>query len=69
MKSIKELMNLSGRTALVTGGAGYIGTAFCEALAEAGANIAVLDISEERTHEVAQAIEKTLQRQDHAFGH
>ncbi|WP_319467417.1 SDR family oxidoreductase [uncultured Pseudodesulfovibrio sp.] len=58
MKSIKELMDLSGRTALVTGGAGYIGTAFCEALAEAGANIAVLDISEERTHEAAQAIEK-----------
>jgi NAD(P)-dependent dehydrogenase (short-subunit alcohol dehydrogenase family) len=43
MKSIKELMDLTGRTALVTGGAGYIGQAFCDALAEAGANVAVLD--------------------------
>lgn len=56
MKRISELMNLSGRTALVTGGAGYIGTAFCEALAEAGANIAVLDMTEERVQAAAEQL-------------
>ncbi len=56
MKSIKKLMDLTGRTALVTGGAGYIGTAFCEALAESGANIAVLDMKEERVQQAASEI-------------
>lgn len=59
MKSIKELMSLSGRTALVTGGAGYIGAAFCEALAEAGANIAVLDMSHDRAQQIAESIAST----------
>jgi len=43
MKSIKELMDLSGRTALVTGGAGHIGMAMVDALAEQGATVIVLD--------------------------
>lgn len=43
MKSLKELMDLRGRVAVVTGGAGHIGGAMCEALAELGANIAVVD--------------------------
>ncbi|MDC0335476.1 SDR family oxidoreductase [Pseudodesulfovibrio sp.] len=43
MRSINELIDLSGRVALVTGGAGFIGKAFCETLAEAGAGIVVLD--------------------------
>ncbi|MBI9081302.1 MAG: SDR family oxidoreductase [Pseudodesulfovibrio sp.] len=56
MKNNLELMDLSGRTALVTGGAGHIGQAFCETLAEAGANIAVLDIDQERVTEVSKDI-------------
>ena len=43
MSTLKELMNLRGRVALVTGGAGLIGSEMCEALAELGANVAVLD--------------------------
>jgi len=46
-------MNLTGRVALVTGGAGYIGRTFCETLAEAGAGVVVLDIHPERVEEVA----------------
>lgn len=56
MKSIKELMNLDGRVALVTGGAGRIGEALCEALAELGASVAVLDLSEEDCHRIASRI-------------
>jgi len=56
MRSIKELMDLSGRTALVTGGAGHIGLAFCEAMAEVGANIAVLDIDSDRVGKTAASL-------------
>jgi NAD(P)-dependent dehydrogenase (short-subunit alcohol dehydrogenase family) len=44
MKSLKELMNLQGRVVLITGGAGHIGSAIGDALAELGASIAVLDM-------------------------
>ncbi len=38
-KTIHDLLSLKGRTALVTGGAGYLGTAMCETLGELGANV------------------------------
>jgi NAD(P)-dependent dehydrogenase (short-subunit alcohol dehydrogenase family) len=46
MKSLTELMNLNGRVALITGAAGHIGSAMCEALAELGARIAILDMAQ-----------------------
>ncbi|HMZ06256.1 MAG TPA: SDR family oxidoreductase [Anaerolineales bacterium] len=58
MKSLKELMNLDGRTALITGGAGHIGSAIGEALAELGANIVVLDSSPSVCAEVANKIQQ-----------
>lgn len=61
MKSLKELMNLQGRVALVTGGGGHIGSAMCEALAELAASVVVLDIAEEACVDVADRI-----RQDYA---
>ncbi len=39
--SIPKLFNLSGRTALVTGGSGYLGSAISLALAEAGARVII----------------------------
>ncbi|MSU45870.1 MAG: SDR family oxidoreductase [Lacunisphaera sp.] len=39
--TIKELMNLDGRTALVTGGYGIYGAPISEALAEAGAHVII----------------------------
>jgi len=44
-KPILERFRLEGRTALVTGGAQGIGRAFAHALGEAGAAVAVVDIS------------------------
>jgi NAD(P)-dependent dehydrogenase (short-subunit alcohol dehydrogenase family) len=54
MRTLKELMNLRGRTALITGGAGHIGVALGEALAELGANIVVLDMSPEECKKTSQ---------------
>lgn len=46
MRSIRELASLAGRVALVTGGAGHIGSATCDVLEELGAQIAVADLPE-----------------------
>ena len=48
MKRLSELMSLAGRVALVTGGAGHIGLAMAEALAELGCQLCLLD-RDERT--------------------
>ena len=40
-ESQNDLLNLSGRTAVVTGGAGGIGTAICRVLAQAGARVCI----------------------------
>jgi len=57
MRSVKELMDLTGRVALITGGAGHIGSALGEALAELGARIVVLDSSEIMCRAVAEKIQ------------
>ena len=37
-RTVQELTDLTGKIALVSGGTGFLGTAFCNALAEAGAS-------------------------------
>ena len=58
MKRISELMSLKGRVALITGGAGHIGSAMAEALAELGASIVIMDISSESCCSVCEKITK-----------
>ena len=41
MYSLEKLFNLKGKTALIAGGAGLLGTQIAEALAEQGANIVI----------------------------
>lgn len=53
MRSLKDLMSLQGRVAVVTGGAGHIGSAMAEALAELGAHVVILDNQEEVAEKVA----------------
>src|SRR5882757_4602471 len=43
--TIHELFDLTGRTALITGGAGFLGKQHASALAEAGAQVVLWDIS------------------------
>jgi 2-deoxy-D-gluconate 3-dehydrogenase len=56
--SIGKLLNLSGKTAIVTGGAMGIGRAICYRLAEAGAAVLITDINLEKAQECANAIIK-----------
>jgi NAD(P)-dependent dehydrogenase (short-subunit alcohol dehydrogenase family) len=56
MRALPELMNLRGRVALVTGGAGHLGRAISEALAELGANLVVLDLAPEACARVAGSL-------------
>jgi NAD(P)-dependent dehydrogenase (short-subunit alcohol dehydrogenase family) len=58
VKSVAELMNLRGRVALITGGAGHIGQAVGEALGELKAKLVVLDVDAERCIDVARTIEQ-----------
>lgn len=45
-----------GKTAVVTGGGGVLCSSFCEALAERGANVAVLDLNIDNAKAVAEKI-------------
>lgn len=51
-----SLLDLSGRVAVVTGGGGHIGGATARALAEAGADVAVVDLREEPAERVAEQV-------------
>ena len=44
----KALFDLTGKTAIVTGGVGILGQRFCRGLAEFGAHVAVVDLDQDR---------------------
>lgn len=54
--SIPFKIDLKGKTAVVTGGGGVLCSSFCLALAECGANVAVLDLKKDSADAVAEKI-------------
>ena len=54
----KELFNLKGKAALVTGAALGLGRSFARTLAEAGADVAIADINQERLPETEEIIKE-----------
>jgi NAD(P)-dependent dehydrogenase (short-subunit alcohol dehydrogenase family) len=58
MTRLNELIDLSGRTSLVTGAAGGLGQVFCHTLAELNSNLILID----RNSEDLMYLEKDLQK-------
>lgn len=56
MGKFTELRNLTGKVAVVTGGAGILGSQCVEALADSGASVAVVDINSEAAKDLAAHI-------------
>ncbi len=57
--TIQDKFDLSGRVAVVTGGAGLLGEEFCRTLAEAGAAVAVVDLNASASQAVANTLTKS----------
>lgn len=58
MKKITQVFDLSGRVAVITGGAGLLGVQHAEAIAEAGGHPVLADINEEEAIKKAKIISK-----------
>jgi NAD(P)-dependent dehydrogenase (short-subunit alcohol dehydrogenase family) len=56
MRKLTELQNLKGKTALVTGGAGYLGRAISETLAELGCNVVIASRDQEKCKVFAESL-------------
>jgi NAD(P)-dependent dehydrogenase (short-subunit alcohol dehydrogenase family) len=56
--SYRSLFDLTGRVAVVTGGAGILGKHFVAALADHGASVAVVDLDQAKVDEVARQLQE-----------
>jgi len=63
--TVQQLFDLTGRSALVTGGAGHLGSAMCHALAEAGARVFVGSRDAQRGEETARQLPHYEERRHH----
>jgi len=58
MTNILDKFDLSGRVAVITGGAGLLGVEFCRTLAEAGAAVVVADVNQSAAFKIARQLEE-----------
>jgi NAD(P)-dependent dehydrogenase (short-subunit alcohol dehydrogenase family) len=58
MPNLPDLFDLSGRVAVVTGGAGLLGAEFCRTLAEAGARLVIADLEPAKARSLAQELKQ-----------
>ncbi|QNG29042.1 SDR family oxidoreductase [Synechococcus sp. LTW-R] len=61
-RSVSDLISLEGRVALVTGGAGKIGSVISSALSELGARIVLVDINADNLLSVKKSLEEKFNR-------
>lgn len=59
----KEMMDLNGKVAIVTGGDGLLGNEFCRGLAEFGANVIIGSNDENRGKEVVKKLNNDMEDQ------
>ena len=59
MPPLPQLFDLTGRVAIVTGGAGLLGIEFSRTLAAAGAAVMVADLDEEKAANIADALTRS----------
>lgn len=59
LRPVQRLFDLSGSSAVVTGGAGVLCAALCRSLAEEGVRVAVLDINQQAAEKLAQEIKQS----------
>jgi gluconate 5-dehydrogenase len=55
-KALQDLLSLRDKTVFITGGAGHLGSAMCEALAELGANIVIGSRNKDKGISVAERL-------------
>jgi 2-deoxy-D-gluconate 3-dehydrogenase len=60
-RPLPGLFDLTGRVAVVTGGAGLLGAEFCRTLAEAGARLVIADLNRRAAEETAQNLQRSGQ--------
>lgn len=66
-KDYFDRFSLKGKIAIVTGGAGILGSHFCKGLADAGARVAVVDINIEEATKTASEITAEYKTEAKAF--
>lgn len=57
--SILDKFKLDGKVAIVTGGAGLLGAAFCDALSSAGAHVLLVDVEEYSGEQAAKQLRES----------
>lgn len=55
---VKELFDITGKVAIITGGAGWLGSAMSESLAQAGAKVVIVDYNGEAVDSVTSQFKK-----------